>query len=53
MLIKYFAWLKNITDTDEEIIEDATIVDVNSLKEFLVKKYPKLKNNLFTGDFTS
>ena len=34
MLIKYFAWLKNITDTDEEIIEDTNIVDVNSLKEY-------------------
>ena len=43
MLIKYFAWLKNITKTEEEVIEDSSIVDVNSLKEFLKKKYPKLK----------
>ena len=51
MLIKYFAWLKNITDTDEEIIEDTNIVDVNSLKEFLVKKYPKLNEHFNDTDF--
>ena len=35
MLVKYFAWLKNITKIEEEIIEDSYIVDVNSLKQFL------------------
>ena len=43
MLIKYFAWLKNITKIEEEIVDDSSIVDVNSLKIFLIKKYPKLK----------
>ena len=42
MLVKYFAWLKNITEIEEEVIEDTSIVDVNSLKKFLGKKYPKL-----------
>ena len=45
MLIKYFTWLKNITKIEEEVIEDPSIVDVNSLKEFLKKKYPKLKEH--------
>ena len=42
MIIKYFAWLKNITETDEEVINDSLISDINSLKKFLIKKYPKL-----------
>ena len=42
MIIKYFAWLKNITNIEEEKIEDKNITDVNTLKYFLVKKYPQL-----------
>ena len=42
MKIKYFAWLKNITNTDSEDINDTTINDINSLKNFLCYKYPKL-----------
>ena len=42
MIIKYFAWLKNITNCEEEIIDDKEIVDVETLKKFLIKKYPKL-----------
>ena len=45
MLIKYFAWLKNITKIEEEIVDDPSIIDVNSLKIFLIKKYPQLKEN--------
>ena len=43
MKIKYFAWLKNITDHEEEIICDKLIKDVNALKNYLSKKYPSLK----------
>jgi molybdopterin synthase sulfur carrier subunit len=43
MIIKYFSWLKTFTETDQEIIEDHSITDVNSLKEYLIRKYPKLK----------
>lgn len=50
MLIKYFAWLKNITEIEEEIIEDSSIVDVNSLKKFLGKKYPKLNEHFNNND---
>ena len=42
MIIKYFAWLKNITNIEEEIIDNKTIIDVETLKIFLIKKYPKL-----------
>ena len=42
MIIKYFAWLKNITNIEEEIIDNKTIIDVETLKKFLIKKYPKL-----------
>ena len=45
MIIKYFAWLKNITDTEEEIINDLKINDIVKLKKFLSKKYPKLKKH--------
>ena len=50
MLIKYFAWLKTITCIEQENIEDSSIVDVNSLKKYLVKKYPKLKKHFDQKD---
>ena len=50
MLIKYFAWLKNITEIEEEVIDDLSIVDVNSLKELLKKKYPKLNEHFKNND---
>ena len=50
MLVKYFAWLKNITEIEEEVIEDLSIVDVNSLKKFLGKKYPKLNVHFNNND---
>ena len=42
MIIKYFAWLKNITNTEEEKVDDNNITYVKTLKEFLLKKYPQL-----------
>ena len=45
MIIKYFAWIKNITEKEEEIINDLKINDVKKLKKFLSKKYPKLKKH--------
>ena len=46
MIIKYFAWIKNITEIEEEIINDVKITDINKLKKDLSKKYPKLKKYL-------
>ena len=51
MIIKYFAWIKNITNTEEEIIDDKNITDVKTLKEFLLKKYPKLNQYMGEDDF--
>ena len=50
MLIKYFAWIKSITKIEEEVVENSSIVDVNSLKEFLKKKYPKLNEHFNNND---
>ena len=50
MLVKYFAWIKNITEIEQEIIEDSSIIDVNSLKQFLRKKYPKLNEHFDNND---
>ena len=51
MIIKYFAWLKNITNTEEEKVDDKNITDVKTLKEFLLKKYPKLNQYMEEDDF--
>ena len=46
MIIKYFAWLKTITNIEEEVLNDSSIKDINSLKKYLSKKYPKMKIHL-------
>ena len=46
MIIKYFAWLKNITKIEQEIINDSLVIDINTLKKYLSKKYPKLEEYL-------
>ena len=46
MIIKYFAWLKTITNIEEEVLTDTSIKDINSLKKYLLKKYPKMKKHL-------
>ena len=43
MVIKYFAWLKTITNIEKEVLTDSSIKDINSLKKYLLKKYPKMK----------
>ena len=50
MIIKYFAWLKNITDTEEEEINNENITDVKTLKKFLLEKYPKLNQYMKKED---
>ena len=45
MIIKYFAWIKNITEKEEEIIDDVKVNDIKKLKKFLLIKYPKLKKH--------
>ena len=46
MKIKYFAWVKDITNKDYEIIENNCPNNVNELKKYLNKVYPELENHL-------
>ena len=46
MIVKYFAWLKTITNIEEEVLTDPSIKDINTLKKYLLKKYPKMKKHL-------
>ena len=43
MKLRYFAWLKDITKTDFEIIDDKSIKNTKNLISLVCKKYPKLK----------
>ena len=43
MKIKYFAWLKDITNSETEMFNNNNINDINELKKYIVKKYPDLK----------
>ena len=46
MIVKYFAWLKTITNIEEEVLTDPSIKDINTLKKYLLKKYAKMKKHL-------
>ena len=46
MRIKYFAWIKEITKNEEELINYSNINNLDKLKIFLVSKYPDLKKHL-------
>ena len=43
MRIRYFAWIKDITKKDDEIIDINHPKTVQELKEYLVNIYPELK----------
>tara|TARA_B110000014_G_C19786427_1_gene408746 strand:+ start:372 stop:617 length:246 start_codon:yes stop_codon:yes gene_type:complete len=46
MKIKYFAWIKDITNHEEEEINSEKINNLDELKVFIIKKYPDLKKHL-------
>ena len=46
MKIKYFAWIKEITNKDYEIIESNFTEDISALKLKLIKSYPDLKKHI-------
>tara|TARA_B100001093_G_scaffold213591_1_gene204872 strand:- start:1102 stop:1347 length:246 start_codon:yes stop_codon:yes gene_type:complete len=46
MKIIYFAWIKNITNTEEEVLNLNEIENLDSLKKYIVSKYPDLKKHL-------
>ena len=46
MKIKYFAWLKDITNNESETFDNININDINELKKYIIKKYPVLKKHI-------
>ena len=46
MKIKYFAWIKEITNHEEEQIDSNEINNLDKLKIFIISKYPDLKKHL-------
>ena len=46
MKIKYFAWIKEITSSEEEEINSNKIKNLDQLKFFIITKYPDLKKHL-------
>ena len=45
MKIKYFAWIKDITNNEDEEISSEKIKNLDELKVFILKKYPNLKKH--------
>ena len=46
MKIKYFAWIKDITNLEEEEINSNEISNLDELKIFIIEKYPDLKKHI-------
>ena len=46
MRIRYFAWIKDITNKDYEIIEKDFPRNIDELKKILIKIYPDLEKHL-------
>ena len=46
MKIIYFAWIKDITNLPEELLDSNEIKNLDSLKKNIISKYPDLKKHL-------
>ena len=46
MKIKYFAWIKDITDKEFDIILKDHPKNIDDLKKYLEKSYPDLRNHI-------
>ena len=46
MKIKYFAWIKDITNLEEEEINLNEAKNLNELKTYIIEKYPDLKKHM-------
>ena len=46
MKIKYFAWIKDITNLEEEEINSNRIKNLDELKIFIIEKYPDLNKHI-------
>ena len=45
MIIKYFAWIRELTKNDEEYLDSNKIQNLKELKKFLSSKYPTLQKH--------
>ena len=45
MKLKYFAWIKDITNIEEEQINNIDLNNLDKLKDFIINKYPELKKH--------
>ena len=46
MKIKYFAWIKDITNLEEEKINLNEAKNLDELKTYIIEKYPDLKKHM-------
>ena len=46
MKIKYFAWIKDITNLEEEEINIDKAKNLEELKIYIIEKYPDLKKHM-------
>ena len=46
MKIKYFAWIKDITNLEEEEINSNGVSNLDELKIFILEKHPDLKKHM-------
>ena len=46
MKIIYFAWIKDITNLPEELLDSNEIKNLDSLKKYIISNYPDLKKHL-------
>ena len=46
MKIKYFAWIRDITNLEEEEINLNEAKNLDELKTYIIKKYPDLKKHM-------
>ena len=46
MIIKYFAWIKDITNKDYDEIKNNPPKTINDLKKILCKSYPDLEKHI-------
>lgn len=46
MKIKYFAWIKDITNLEEEEINLNEAKNLDELKNYIIEKYPDLKKHI-------
>ena len=46
MKIKYFAWIKDITNLEEEEINLNEAKNLDESKTYIIKKYPDLKKHM-------